>query len=298
MYIQGAETGMAFTLKADTMVTPYFAAYPGYGDVVDYHDVSQHELYQGDVVEALQHLFNLRYYTDTEARRLYIDPLDSIYDTSSVWDWSDRIITDRGFYFSDCGVDVARERLWGYQDGDGAISRSSPDFGEWSYTLGNYVSTNRSQSLLNPIFSPSLNDEDDGVLLVGDRDDSTIVNSLEFSPRVVYYMGLDDDGDPRVVFHSAEEGVSLCFEDRDGLTGLNQYYTSQIESEERSQYVTLYMSLSPFDLVGLYSPLDGRASVLSTFKLYIDGEWNNMRIESIEEYSVVDGVAKMKFLIL
>lgn len=297
MYVEGAEAGMSFTLKAGTSITPYFSAYPGYGDVVEYVDVAQHELYQSDVLESVQHMFNLRYYSDPVARRLYLDPLDRIYDTATIWDWSDKILLGEAITYEDAAIGVARVRKWGYLDGDGAVSRSSPDFGEWSYTTASYATNDTSVTKLNPIFSPTLND-DDGLPIVGDRDDISITDTLEFSPRVLYYRGLDDNGDPVVVFHSDAEGVSLCFEDRDSLTGLNKYYAKQIECEERGQYVTLTVALEPHEMADLLSPLSGRASVLSTFGLRIDGEWTECWIEQIVEYRVGEGCAKIKFLIV
>ncbi|MFI3304892.1 MAG: hypothetical protein R3Y68_00080 [Rikenellaceae bacterium] len=297
MYVEGAQQGMAFTLLEGTSIRPYFAAYPGYGDVVEYVDLSQHEIHQDDVLESLQHLFNLRFYTDNVAQRLYIDPLERIYDRSVVWDWSDRIVESEGIIYEDAAIDVARRRKWGFQDGDGAVSRSSPEYGEWSVALGSYASNDSSVSILNPIFSPSLNN-DDGVLIVGNRDDLSIVDTLEFSPRVVYYRGLDEAGDPIVAFHSAEQGVTLCFDDYEGVAGLNQHYAAQIEREERSQYVTLTLRLEPHEMVDLLSPLEGRASVLSTFSLRIDGEWIECWIEQIANYRVGEGSAQIKFLII
>ncbi len=297
MYVQGAEQGMAFTLLAGTSIRPYFAAYPGYGDVVEYLDLSQHEMHQDDVLESLQHLFNLRYYTDTQAGKLYIDPLERIYDRSTLWDWSDRVVASEGVLYEDAAIGVARDRKWGFQDGDGAVSRSSPEFGEWSVTLGSYAADDTSVTMLNPIFSPSLNN-DDGVLIVGNRDDISIVDTLEFSPRVVYYRGVDESSEPIVVFHSAEEGVSLCFDDYEGVVGLNKHYLAQIEREQRSQYVTLTLRLEPHEMVDLLSPLEGRASVLSTFKLTIDGEWVECWIEQIAQYQLGEGSARIKFLII
>lgn len=297
LYLEGGEAGCDFTLLATTTITPYFSAYPGYGAVVDYFDIAQQEYYHSSLIESMQHLFNLNYYSDRVGKRLFIDPVERLYDSANRWDWSSKIVEGEAVSFEDASLGVARVRTWGYQDGDGAISRSSPDFGEWSYTAESYGTNDTESTLLNPIFSPSLNEED-GSLLVGDRDDAEIVDSLEFSPRVVYYCGVDSDGLPKATFHSVAEGVSLCFEDRDSMVGLNQYYAAQIEREERSLYVTLMVKLTPFEMTSLLSPTEGMASVLSTFDLRIGGEWAECRIERIEEYSPSKEEAKIRFIIL
>ncbi len=296
-YIKGGDPGMAFTLLAGTSIRPYFAAYPGYGDIVEYSDIAQHEMRLSDVMRSIQHLFNLRFFTDVEARKLYIEPLDELYSHDDIWDWSERVDESKGITFEDAAIGVAKRRTWGFQEGDGAVARSSPEFGKWSRVLNSYAANNVSATTLNPIFSPSLNDED-GVLIVGNRDDTSVVDTLEFSPRVVYYRGIDDAGEPIVTFHDPDEGVSLCFEDRDGVRGLNRYYESQIEREERGQYVTLTLRLEPHEMVDLLSPIEGRASLLSTFRLKIDGEWAECWIEKIVAYRLGEKCAEIKFLIV
>ncbi len=329
IYFECGESGKEMTLLSGSSITPYFAAYPGYGEEVDYTDLSQHEVRQSVLVESVQHLFNLRYFTDEAASKIYIDPVESIYGQDGVWDWSERLVEGESITFEDAAIDVYKVRKWGYQEEDGVTNRtngfyynpgedypeapeeepaqsdesaSSPDYGSWQKGIENQAATDSSSSLLNPIFSPTQNDLN-GLPIVGNRDDTSTADTLEFSPRVVYYMGLTEGDDnnepsPRVVYHSEEEGVTLCFEDRDSLRGLNTYYEEQIEREESGQYVTLSLRITPFEMAALMSPTQGMPSMLSHFSLELDGELAVCRIDKIEEYSVSSGVARCKLLII
>lgn len=325
--VSGGESGTAFSLLEGTTITPYFSAYPGCGSQIEFADVAQHDISQGDFIEAIQHLFNLRYYTDVSARKIYIDPLEEIYDREKVWDWSDRLVTTESIIYEDVAKGLTRTRVWGYQDGDGVTNRtswgaylpsdyypaapeadpeqddeeaSSPEYGAWQRSIESYVAKDSTQNVLNPVFSPTQNNTQ-GVPIVGDRDDVDLVDTLEFSPRVVRRLGVttvNSEEMPLTAFHSADYNSTLCFEDRDSVEGLNQYYRDQIYREERCEYVTLSLRLTSEEMVSLLSPTDELPHVLSTFSLQLDGEWAECWIETIEEYNAGDGVARMKLLIV
>lgn len=325
VYMEGAEEGMSLTLLEGTTITPYFSGYPGYGEEVVFEDLAQLGERQDTLVESVMQLFNLRFFVDERARKIYLEPLDTLYDESVIWDWSDRVVDPTAMTFEDCALDLYRCRTWGYQAGDGTTNRItgftyipgsdypdapeaepaqsdvaaySPEYGAWQRGIVNYASRDGDQSILNPLYSPSQSTLSD-ILIVGDRDDEESYDTLEFSPRVARWCGTNSSGEPSVSFHNATAGHTLCFEDRDGVAGLNKYYTRQIEQEERGQYVTLSLRLSPNELAALYTVVDGMPSLLSCFRFRLQGESVLCRIEAIEEYRVGgDGVAKCKFLIL
>ncbi len=330
LYIEGAEEGATLKLKAGTSISPYFTAYPGYGSMVEFEDIAQHESSQLTVVESLQHLFNLGFYSDPISRKVYIEPMEQLYGRDGViWDWSDRVDTSASIVYEDIAQQVATTRRWGYQSGDGVTNRTngysytagenypeapekeptqrdedalSTEYGSWSKSIDNYATKSTSQTLLNALFSPTQNDLD-GLPIVGDRDDAETAGSLEFTPRIVRFVSMqevDDETIPLVTFHDAslEGNVTLCFEDRDGLVGLNEYYREQIDREESGQYVTLSLKVAPHQIAQLLTPTQGAPSVLSLFRVVIDGESAVCRIESIEEYSLESGVARCKLLII
>lgn len=326
-YVDGAEMGMEFKLLAGTSLSPYFAAYPGVGSNIEFEDLAQLGVYQDEVVRSVLHLFNLRIYTDHFAGKLYIEPAEEIYDRSKVWDWTSKIVAGSDVLYQDVANELYTTRRWGYQQADGATTRSqefgyepgetypdaperdpeqvsefaySTEFGSWSYELEHYGAIQSSRSMLSPLFSPTLNDTD-GLPIVGDRDDEALSDTLEFSPRIVGYLGMQDLGNERVphcAFHAPERDFTLCFEDRDGVYGLNRYYLDEVVRDRSSQYVTLDLALSPLDISALLSPVDGMASVLSCFVFEIDGEWCLCRVDAVLKYDVGSGVAQVRFVVV
>lgn len=327
IFISGAESGTAFTLLEGTTITPYFSSYPGSGSDIEFADLAQHDMSQGDFIEGICHLFNLRLFSHKASKRLFIDPVDEIYDTATVWDWSDKIIDTEPILFEDVAKGVDRTRIWKYQDADGVTNRFkyryytqsetypfppeefpeqsdaealSPEYGAWQRSIANYVADDAAENVLNPIFSPTQNTTDD-LPIVGDRDDAELADTLEFSPRVVRYVGmqtLQNESMPYTAFHSVSAGETLCFEDRDSIVGLNQYYRDQIAREERGEYVTLSLRLSNYEMTSLLAHTDEQPHLLSRFGLWIGGEWAECWIESIEEYSAGDSVARIKMLVV
>lgn len=326
-YVDGAEVGMGFTLLAGTTLTPYFAAYPGVGSSVDFEDLAQLGVYQSSVISAVQHLFNLRFYTDHMAKKVYIEPLEELYDSSRVWDWTDKIVEGEDITFEDVACDIYKIRRWGYQQMDGATTRSqefgyepsesypdapeedpaqsyegawSQEYGSWSVEIENYGALQSTLSNLSPLFSPTLNDTD-GLPIVGDRDDAELTDTLEFSPRILSFLGMQSFGNetiPYTAFHDPSSDFTLCFEDRDGVVGLNRYYSDQVSRDASSQYLTLSLLLSPLELAALLSPVDDMASVMSTFSFEIDGEWCRCRLESLVSYDLSSSVGVCRFVIV
>ena len=47
---------------------------PGFGSRIAFADVAQHRIRQAELLEALAHLFNLRFYTEEATRTVWIEP--------------------------------------------------------------------------------------------------------------------------------------------------------------------------------------------------------------------------------
>lgn len=326
-YISGAEQGMSVTIKAGTSLKPYFAGYPGAGSWVEYEDLSRHECQISDVIESVRQLFSLVIYTDEEAREVFVEPEEDIFDSSKVWDWSDRIVEGEPITLSDCALSSRKIRKWGYQSADGVTNRtngeyyipgdtypnapeadpeqsvegsSSPDYGSWQVEIASQAAESGTQTSLNTLFSPTQNDLD-GLPIVGDRDNPDMADTLEFSPRVVIWNGLIDYNNeeiPHVYFHSAEMCETLCFEDRDGAEGLSSYRAESVQREATGRYAELTLRLSTSDLLTLMTPREGVPHRFSTFGFWIDGEWCEARLESVEAREVESPTAKCKFLLI
>ena len=64
IYFAGAEPGMALTLHKECSLRPRFLSAPGFGSRIAFADVAQHRIRQSELLDALAHLFNLRFYTE------------------------------------------------------------------------------------------------------------------------------------------------------------------------------------------------------------------------------------------
>ncbi|MFI3328065.1 MAG: hypothetical protein SNH79_03520 [Rikenellaceae bacterium] len=328
LFVQGAQSGTQFTLMEGTTVTPYFASYPGAGSIVDFEDVAQHGVWQSQFLESIKHLYNLRFYSDNLAKKVYVEPAEKIYSSDEKWDWTEKIVKANPITFEDVATENYKVHRWAYIDKDGFTNRTklesydpyylyptspekepvqtvenswSEEYGEWSVEIESYAAKQTTLSDINPIYSPTQNTTT-GLPIVGDRDDTEMINTLDFAPRILQYTGQQvyDENDyvPHLTFFDKDEKVSLCFEDREGVRGLNQYYCDEIARNERGQYVTLSLKVEPFEVADLFSPLEGRASVLSTFLLTIEGEVAECRLEKIVDYDVEKNVGEFKFLIV
>lgn len=327
MFVEGADPDMRFVLKSGTSITPYFAAYPGYGSHVEFSDLMCHDLRQSKLVESVMQLFNLRIYSDNVEKVVYIDSVEDIYDSSQLWDISDMVDQSESIVFEDVAKDVNKVRTWGYQQEDGVTNRSqefgyepgelypdaptedpqqsianssSPQFGSWCVEIGNNAAGSSDESILNQIFSPTQSDTE-CVPIVGDRDDTTMVDSLSFSPRILSYIGMMSSGNdtiPHAAFFSPLYNVSLCFEDRDSTVGLSRFYRDEIERDATGQYVTLTLNCSIHYITSLLTPRSGFASVLSRFTFELFGEMCECWIDRIESYDWDRESARVRFLIV
>ncbi len=303
--LKGGIAGTDFTLHSDTSIRPYFSAYPGYNSTVDFGDLAQIPYSALDFLGALQHLFNLRFMSEPERGVVTIESFDDLYNGEHIWDWSAKLLLSEGVEFVDFAQRAHRTTTYGYQQTDGVVKRLGHSdnryFGEWRFTVDSYLAASSSTTLLNPIFSASTTDER-GVLAVGDRDDLSRVDSLSFSPRIVAYMGISEllEGEnnslPKVVFHSEDDEFTLCFEDRDSLTGLNSRYLRYVELLGRAQELTLTLSISAIDYSNLFSAVEGAPSLRDIFYFEIYGESFRTLLKSIESYNPVSGVARCTFL--
>lgn len=311
VYFHGGEPGMAFTLHRECRVRPSFSARPGHGTAVEFADVAQLPVRQAVLLEAVQHLFNLRFYTDEAEKRLYIEPADGFYDRSRIVDWSGKTDFTQPVEFRDLAAGVHERRTWCYRDGDGATTRldaqGGAPFGAWSVQTASYASPEGEQRIVNPLFAPTVSSAGHyanapSALLpqVGNRDDPA-GDGEAFTPRIVRYCGLhplpvgerwgypvSGEAYPLAAFHfagdAAQEGFTLCFEDRDGQQGLHRYYDRQTAQEASRQQVTLSLRIEPREFEALYFLRTGGAHIGSVFRLDAGGETLLATLERIETY--------------
>ncbi len=305
-FISGGEAGWEFKILAETSIAPSFAKHPGVNADITFADIAQHDKYQSSLVESVAHMYNLRFWSDEESKIVYVEPYDDMWDYSQVWDWSDKIDTQYSIEIYDLAEEVYKTRKWGYRDGDGVTSRGDGDipaddeFGFWEAEIDSFIAKDGTESLLSPLYSPSQNN-DDGILQVGDRDDEDNLNTFDFTPRIVRHNGYilyDNAQMPYIAFYQPDIDVSLCFEDRGGMTGLNSYYTNQISQEQRGRVVTLYLKLSPFDIASLFSKCEVAPDIRSLFGFNLGGDYARCLLKEIVEYDPTADSTKCRFVII
>ncbi|MFR9510711.1 MAG: hypothetical protein SNI51_00190 [Rikenellaceae bacterium] len=302
--LQGATPGAEFTLHADSSLRPYFSYHPGYNSTVTFEDLAQHPYTALELLSSVQHLFNLRFLTDESSKRVVIESFDEFY-SGELRDWSERVIEGETIEFSDWAHSTHRSLKYGYQQTDGVVQRmgeiDNAYFGEWNCTIDSYAAASTSLTLLNPFLCASTGD-DDGVMVVGDRDDFESVDSLNFSPRIARYFEMREVEDenysiPYIAFHDADKEFTLCFEDRDSIEGLNRHYLRQMTLLERGQLIEISVRLTAYDYSNLLSAdATGGASCRDMFYFELDGESFRTILHSIESYDPQKGVARCLFL--
>lgn len=307
----GAEPGTSLTLHKQSSLQPRFLSSPGYGSTIEFADVAHHRIRQAELLEGLAQLFNLRFYTDQESRTVIVEPADDFAGTDGVVDWSLKTDFSQPVLLADIAPEVHQHRTWSYMTGDGAVSRfdnqAESPFGEWHFSLDSYAAKAGVKEVRNPLFRPTINSvghylnaPSARIMQVGDRD-SAEQDGTNFTPRIVRFEGMHplpagerwgypSNGNeyPLAAFHfqgdAHSEGFTLCFEDRDKLTGLHRYYDRQLAQESSRQRITLWLRIAPHEFEALFTPGIGAPSIRSAFRIDTGSGVVCATLERIETY--------------
>lgn len=323
IYFYGAEEGMRLTLDRSCSLRPDFSSAPGLGSSVGFADVARTPASRRELLEALSHLFNLRWFTDAQSRTVYVEPADAFYRLGYEADWSDRIDFSRPILLGDQARAGERGRTYRYRGGDGPVTRldatlESP-FGAWRTTNDSAAAADSERELPNPLFAPTLSGAGGCpgapsalLLRTGDRDDDG-ADPRYVAPRIVRYCGLvplpagerwgfpaEGGGYPLAAFHldDPERGFTLCFEDRDGQQGLHRYYDTELEQQRRCRWLTLHLRLSPHDVEQLFRIQPFAPSVASVFGFRIGGERVRGTLHAVEGYDPAAASTRCTFALL
>ena len=301
---------MKFSLSRQCTLRPDFTGAPGLNTPISFEDVARHRVRKWVVLDALRHLFNLRFYTDEETRTVYVEPADDFYRLGQTFDWSSRIDRSQPILLGDAAQDAERVRIYKYREADGAVTRLNATleepFGQWRLVNDSAAAIDRERNLANPFFSPTVSETEcyaDApsalVLRVGDRDAPDTTDRNSFTPRIVRYCGMQPlpagerwgypstgDSYPLAAFHrnDPDNGFTLCFEDRDGQQGLHRFYDTQAEQEKLCQHLTLHLRLEPCDIERLFQIQRLAPCIASTFLFRIGGEEIRCTLRHIEGY--------------
>ena len=314
IYFFGASEEQNLTLHSGCSIVPIFGGTAGYGQTISFGDVANHDISQASLLEAVAHLFNLCIYTHIPSKRLFIEPYDDFFNGEIV-DWRDRQRDDDVVVGEGASEGFIAETL-GYQQSDGATARLTSElsstFGQWSIMYRNYAVKGSVRSRLNPLLLATASMDHATTLapsakflVVGDRDR---LEQEYIAPRIISYLGVKQLPDtetwplssgikryPLATFHDPEEGVSLCFEDRDGCTGLHRYYDKELRELYLGQSLTTNISLPPEQYIRLFDPTTNEANIRSRFRLNIGGNGALFRLEEVVSYDAERQVARCRF---
>ena len=279
--------------------------------MITFADVARHRIRQSELLEALQHLFNLRFHTEQATRTVRIEPADDFFAAGPAADWRAKTDFSQPVVLADIAPEVHERRTWRYLAGDGAVARFDAEaespFGQWSVTTDSRAAKEGEKTLANPLFSPTTStagsyfDAPSAVIMqVGDRDDAQ-EDGTNFTPRIVRFAGMHSlpDGErwgfpsgqaqyPLAAFHfagdGAAEGFTLCFEDRDGVRGLHRYYDLQTGRESAGRRITLSLRLAPHEFESLFTPGTGAPDLRSAFLLDTGEGTVRAALRAVEDY--------------
>ena len=320
IYFGGAVQGMSFTLLSGTTIRPIFTSSVGYGSRLTFEDVAHIRVRQSVLLDAVQQMFNLRFYTDERCKRVYIEPYDDFMQSAEQYDWSDRIDYSKPITIEDIVRNIHEKRTIGYGDGDKSVRQYNTEnnalFGEWSYITSSRAAIQGEEDSRNPLFAPTIslsggfiNAESALVMQMDGEEES----GADESVRVVKYVGMHPlaEGErwgypyseaeyPLAAFHFAGDecldGFTLCFENRDGSKGLHSFYDQQFAEDAECRKVTLSMRILPDEFVNLFHFVDGQPSIRSIFVLKINGLPQCYRLHSVEEYDALKQTARCSFV--
>lgn len=314
IYLYGAQPEQKLTLLAGCRLRAVFSPVPAMGTALSWSDLAPKDVTQLEFIESLGQMFNLRFITSESERKVRIEPLSSLRHDEVV-DWRERVILSEEISFSEAAEGVARERTLGYRtEVDGAVERFNAEqtsrLGEWKYVMKNYLSTPSHKQILNPLFSPTLTAQTKSdtpsaqIMQVGNRD----AESQSVTTRVVSYRGMKPlpttqrwgypsfgQEYPYATFLDSEEGISLCFEDRDGVVGLHRYYDQEWQEQDHSHEITISIKLLPHELEELCDAESAKTTLGSQYLLNISGEETLYRLQVIESYDKERAVARCRF---
>ena len=303
IYFGGADEGMNFTLL-DAALRPLFLSRPTEGSTVGFGDVAAHDCSRLDVINALRHMFNLCFYTDGLAGKVYMEPRHDFHDGALVAGWNLRTDMSGPYVIGELGGDLARRLTFRYRGGDRSVAQwnmsEEDDLGRWSAALDNAYAPEEEKVYTNPLFTPSLGTA--GCLPSApsaswlQAGGGYFGHDLNFVPRIVHFAGMQPlpagekwgwpsygDSYPLISF-DRHDGTTLCFEDRGGRRGLHRFWDVNIDTYNNGRRLTLWMRLSPQDVEALVRPNSMKHDFRALFRFDIDGEPGDWRLEEVVDY--------------
>ncbi|MBO5655667.1 MAG: hypothetical protein J6R87_01250 [Rikenellaceae bacterium] len=317
----GAKEGMTLRLEAGTSIRPVFYAYTVENAQVAWCDVAALDQPQVQIVDAVCDMFNLRIAEDSMRRVVKIEPADTFRSQGTTTDWAHKVEHNLKASISDIALTMPRKVKLAYSGSDSTIREhnemTGEEFGVWSTEIAASRSKTPESEVVKLPFTPTLNI--DGcfneapaaqVIKVGRTyaDDVPSMERLNFPLKVVRYFGMKElplgqrwgwpsyGGEyPYAAFHSPQEMFTLCFEDRDGVEGLNKHYTNSVRLWNKAKVLTAHLRLPQHEVAEVMDRTTRQDIISRKFTLGWDGDSDLYTLESIDKYSPEEGVVKCRF---
>lgn len=322
IYFGGADPGMTITVSDKIWIRPVFYAQPTELSAVSFADVAAHDATQMDFINSLRQMFNLCFHTDSRAKTVRIEPRARFYSDAETVNWTNRLDLSKPVTVEELGADLARQMVWSYATGDGAVTRYNRSAGEqmglWSAAVENCAAKDGESVWENPMFTCSLNAEGwfrsapsaslvQAGLVTAAQPDRT--EDLNFAPKIVRYDGLtalpsgetwgwpsDGTAYPKLAFHNPADGFTLCFEDRGGARGLHKWFDRDVKLWNRSKRIAMWLNLDPADIESLSFPTGWGPDFRKLYRIDIDGEEGLYRLEEVCGYNPSASSTKCIFI--
>lgn len=315
----GAEPGMTLTIGTATSLRPYFTTVPGYNAPLDFGDIAPRNITQGELLTALGEMFNLAFYTDRNRKEVHIEPLEELYERGDEVDWSNRVDVVGGVEVADTGVGLPQNIELKYLDTDRASHafnlENETELGRWTLRNPLYGTKETTRTLGNGLFTTTLNTTDvigcapsASIMQVGDMGQEELGLDVAFTPRIVCYKGMRSlpEGEswgaavarlnsyPYAAFLD-DEGVNLCFENRNGTDGLHTRYLPMLQRQCEGQTITLNLYLTTLEIATLFTADGVLPSLRSRFRFKIQGESSLFRLAKVERWDTESSVVRCSF---
>ncbi|MBO5656249.1 MAG: hypothetical protein J6R87_04275, partial [Rikenellaceae bacterium] len=312
---------MTLRLEAGSSIRPVFYAYTVENAQVVWSDIAALDRPQVQIVDAVCEMFNLRVVEDSTRKVVRIEQADTLRSWATMTDWTQCVERNLPAVISDVALTMPRKVKLAYSGSDSTIREynemTGEEFGVWATEIIASRSQTPEGEVIKLPFTPSLSV--DGcfgeapaakIIKVGRTyaDDEPSMERLNFPLKVVRYFGMrelpsgqtwgwpSNGGEyPYAAFHAPQERFTLCFEDRDGVTGLNKHYTRQARLWNKAKTLSAHISLPPHKVEELLDHSTRQDTISRKFTLGWDGDSDQYTLESIEKYSPEEGVAKCRF---
>ena len=314
----GAAAGMQLTIGTNTSLRPYFTTVPGYDTLLEFKDIAPRNVTQAELLTAIGEMFNLVFYTDKERKEVYIEPLENFYEETEIVDWTTRIDYTEGVCVEDAGIDTPQIHSFASLDADRATHQFNLDndteLGSWSHCNPLYGTKSSVSKRGDSLFTPTINSCDilgyapsASLMKVGDVGAEEGLD-IAFTPHIVCYKGMRalPNGEcwlageklsqyPYAAFFDDEE-INLCFEERNGIEGLNRYYRPHLQRLCEAQIVTLDLCLSTAEIASLLTANGPLPSLRKLFRLNLRGESSLYRLVGVEGWREHNTTVRCRFL--